>query len=86
MKNVATKTMNRYSVKTLREAGLEARWTKTRNGAPIIVAHDPMASSEHQRKTWWTIDWATWKTMQKVGIREGFDRHTLLGNIFSVAA
>ena len=76
----------KYSVKTLREAGLEARWTHNRNGAPIIVARDPQARSEHQRKTWWHVGQTMWDTMKEVGVKEAFDRHTLLGDIFSVPA
>jgi hypothetical protein len=76
----------KYSVNTLRQAGLEARWTHNRNGAPIIVARDPQASSEHQRKTWWHVGQTMWDTMKVVGIKEAFERHTLLGDIFSVPA
>lgn len=76
----------KYSVNPLRIAGLEARWTHTRNGAPIIVARDPKAISEHQRLTWWHVDQAMWDTMNEIGIKEGFDRHTLLGDLFSVPA
>jgi len=76
----------KYSVKTIRAAGLEARWTHNRNGAPIIVARDPQARNEHQRKTWWHVGRAMWDAMMKIGVKEAFEQHTLLGDIFSVPA
>lgn len=74
----------KYSVTTLRTAGLEARWTKNQRGAPIILARDPNAPSEHQRTTWWFVDGSMWDRMAKVGISKAFREHTLLGDIFSV--
>ena len=76
----------KYSVKTLRAAGLEARWTHNRNGAPIIVCRDPLAKAKHQRETWWHIGQKMWDSMKEVGVREAFDRCTLLGDIFSIRA
>jgi hypothetical protein len=73
----------RYTVGTFRHAGLEARWTKTRKGAPIIVARNPKAISDHQRERWWAVDAAMWETMKEVGIVDGFDGHTILGDLFS---
>lgn len=75
-----------YRVQTFKDAGLEARWSKTSAGKPYIVARDPNASTEHQRTKWWVVDNAMFETMKKVGVREGFDQHTLLGNVFSIAA
>lgn len=77
---------NKYSVHTLRAAGLEARWTRNRNGAPIIVARDPNATLAHQRKTWWAVGQKMWDDMMKEGVREGFSNHTLLGDVFSIPA
>lgn len=76
----------KYQVGTLREAGLEARWTKTRNGAPIIAARDPVGYEQHQKTQWWVVDDAMWKDMERHGIKVGFDNHTMLGNFFSVPA
>ncbi len=76
----------KYSVKDFRAAGLEAKWGKTSRGAPFIFARDPKATTKHQREKWWLIDGAAFKTMQEVGIREGFNQHTLLGDFFSIAA
>jgi hypothetical protein len=74
----------KYSVKTLRSAGLEARWTHNRNGAPIIVARNLRAPLTHQRSTWWHVTAGMWTSMQKDGVVEAFDNHTLLGDIFSI--
>lgn len=76
----------KYQVQTLRNAGLEARWSRTRQGAPIIVARNPAARRKHQREVWWAVDNSMWKTMQRTGVLNAFDSHTLLGNYFSVAA
>ena len=77
-------TKIKYSVKTLRAAGLEAKWSKLRSGAPIIICRNPSAKLEHQRKTWWHIDAKLWAQMGKLGIVEAFDNITLLGDIFSL--
>lgn len=76
----------KYSVKTLRAAGLEARWTRNRNGAPIIVVRDPAANLRHQRQTWWAVGQRMWDDMMKDGVREAFDQHTLIADIFSIPA
>ena len=76
----------RYSVKTFRAAGLEAKWGRSRSGTPFIFARDPKAIAPHQRNIWWMIDGDAWERMKKVGIREGFTGTTLLGDLFSVPA
>lgn len=76
--------MKPYQVKTLRDAGLEAKWSKTPTGAPIIVARNPNSKLAHQREKWWFITARAWKVMSEVGIIEGFDRETLLGDVFSI--
>ena len=70
-------------VKTYRDAGLEARWTK-RNGTPFIAVRDPKAQSDHQRNTWWIVDRGMFDRMKKHGVRAGFDQSTVLGNFFSI--
>lgn len=75
---------HRYTVGTFRAAGLQAKWTKNHRGAPIIIVRNPNAESRHQRECWWMCDRSMWETMQRVGILEGFDSHTLLGDVFSV--
>lgn len=72
-----------YKVGTFRAAGLEARWGK-HSGTPFILLRNPNAKLEHQRKTWWTCDRTMFERMQKVGIVEAFDEHTLLGDIFAI--
>jgi hypothetical protein len=78
--------MKRYIVGTMREAGLEAKWGKMRSGGPIILVRDPNSKHKHQRETWWAVTGDMWQTMLKTNIKEGFDSHTLLGDIFSVKA
>jgi len=73
----------KHGVKTYREAGLEARWSK-RNGRPVITVRDPIAPLEHQRQTWWIVSLNMFEDMKKDGIREAFRNHTLLGDIFSI--
>jgi hypothetical protein len=68
----------KYSVKTFRAAGLDAKWTRTRRGAPIIVVKKP-----HQ-KTWVGVDQSMFDDMKKEGIADAFERHTLLVGIFSI--
>ena len=74
-----------YRVKTFRDAGLEAKWGKTRSGTPCVFARSPDAKSKHQRETWWMVDNAMWKRASVVGIRQAFEEHTLLGDVFSIA-
>lgn len=76
----------KYSVKTLRAAGLEARWTRTSAGAPIIVCRDPKSAMAHARKTWWTVGQKMWDAMLKDGIVDAFNNHVFIGDIFSIPA
>lgn len=55
----------RYAVATLRAAGLEAKWARTRRGAPIIKARDPGAPTAHQRESWWLVDAAMWDRLRR---------------------
>lgn len=79
-------TVLKYGVKTFREAGLEARWGRTRNGAPMIFARDPNAKSNHQRLEWWMVDNVMWNMAKKVGVLDAFTNCTLLGDMFSIPA
>tara|TARA_R110000772_G_scaffold39058_4_gene92051 strand:- start:5725 stop:5976 length:252 start_codon:yes stop_codon:yes gene_type:complete len=81
MKNIITNETP-YRVSTLRESGLEAKWSKSETGRPMMVARDPNAKSSHQRNTWWIVDDPMWGTMKKHGIIDGFNSATLLGNVF----
>lgn len=69
----------KYTVSTIRSAGLEARWTRTRVGAPIIAAREP-------GKLWYVIGRDMWEAMKTGGVNEVFKQYTLLGDIFSVPA
>jgi hypothetical protein len=75
----------KYVVRTFREAGLEARWTK-KHGVPIIGVRNPKAKHAHQRYSWWVVDGPMWAAMQRDGILAAFEQHTLLGDLFSVPA
>jgi len=68
----------KYNVGTIRETGLQARWTKTRGGAPIIVARVDDGSP------WYAIDKFMWEDAKSYGIREAFESHTVLGDIFGI--
>lgn len=75
---MTTTVVMKYTVGEIRAAGLEARWTRTRNGAPIIVARKPGSTR------WYCVDKHMWKRAANVGIAEAFDEHTVLGDIFSI--
>ena len=76
----------KYQVGTFRDAGLQARWTKTRNGVPIIAARDPNGRGVHQRTQWWVVDEHMFNDMKRHGIREAFDNHTMMGEFFQAPA
>jgi hypothetical protein len=69
----------KYNVKTLRDAGLQAKWTKTRLGAPIIAARKPGT------RGWFLVYRDMWKDMNAEGVVSAFERFTLLGDIFYIA-
>lgn len=69
-----------YKVGELRAAGLEAKWGRTRSGAPILLARDPDRSST----IWWVVDARMWARAQMVGVLEAFRESIMLGEFFSV--
>ncbi len=69
-----------YRVSTFREAGLEAKWSKTQRGSPYLLAREVGA------KTWFVITANMFERMKKVGILEAFKEHTLLGDVLSISA
>jgi hypothetical protein len=77
-------TQFQHRVNTYREAGLEAKWTRNRNGRPVIVARKPVLPGSS--RTWFQVTRDMFETMKSVGVREGFERCTLLGDIFSTPA
>lgn len=72
--------MIKYSVQWIRSQGLQARWTKTRDGAPIIAARDGDNGS------WYVIDARMWRDAERMGLPKAFESHTTLGHFFSVPA
>lgn len=72
--------MGAYTVGEIRAAGLQARWTRTSAGAPIIVAKHDLHGC------WYVVDRVMWDRAKAVGIKQAFDESTLLGNFFSVKA
>lgn len=73
------------TVKTFRDAGLEANWGKS-NGAPCIFLRHPSSKHPHLRTQWWMVTKAVYEAMERDGIVEGFTNANLLGNMFSVGA
>lgn len=74
----------RYSVSTLRAAGLEARWGRNSAGAPMLFARDPEDPRPAVRDAWWAVSNNVWETMKEHGVLEGFQRWTALAGFFSV--
>lgn len=68
----------KYNVATLREAGLEAKWKKTRSGCPILVAR------KNADQAFFYVDKPMWERAQLVGIAQAFDEFTCLGDFFSI--
>ena len=71
----------KYNVSTIRASGIECKWTRTRNNAPIIVGRVEGIGGGK----WYAICDRTWKSAEKVGILQAFKEHNALGNFFSVA-
>ncbi len=69
-----------YRVNTFREAGLEAKWSKTQTGKPYLLARGAWV------KAWFVITANMFERMKKVGILEAFKEHTLLGDVLSIPA
>lgn len=67
-----------YRVGPIRLLGFDAKWTKTSNGSPIIVA------KKKDSKHWWAVDSYMWARAKVVGFSAAFDECTLLGEFFSV--
>lgn len=78
-----TATVLTLRVKTFRNAGLEARWSK-HNGRPCMAVRNPSAKLTHQRLKWWVITNQMWEAMKQDGVLMGFENSTLLGDVFSI--
>ena len=66
----------KFAVATFRDAGFEARWSKTGNSVPCI-----MIRNSH---TWYMVTPAMWALMLSHGVYEGFELATATANFFSV--
>lgn len=67
-----------YTVGALRTAGLKARWTRTRKGAPILSAYNTAHSC------WYVVDNRQYERAKTVGYKQAFEEVTVLGRFFSV--
>lgn len=74
----------RYTIGTFREAGLEAIWTKTKNGGPIITVRMPKSNLKHQRENWYDVHQKMWNDMKEMGIIAAYESHTLIADVFSI--
>jgi len=74
------KTETKYNVNSVRAAGFEARWIRTRDGKPIIVARKPGG------RKWRAMEKRVFFTAQREGWAKAFEQHTILGNLFSIPA
>ena len=79
---MTTTTTIKYSVKTFREAGLEAKWGRTRKGQPCIYLRWPQAPTQHQRERWVMCDNRMMTRMQRDGVVRGYDNSTVLVDLF----
>lgn len=71
-------------VKTMRDAGLEAKWGRLRTGAPALFVRNPASENSHQKNNWWLFDRDMQKSMTKKGVVAGFNASTAFGDIFSL--
>jgi len=67
-----------YKVKTFRDAGLEAKWSKTSTGRPIIIARRPGT------KQFYFISASVYFDMKRFGIAEAWESWTVLADVFSL--
>ncbi len=76
----------KYQIKTFRDAGLEACWSKTRSGTPVIIVRDPNGPFTNERESWWIVTDGMFRSMKECGVKEGFENHTILGEFFSIVS
>lgn len=69
-----------YRVSTFREAGLEAKWSKSKKGTPYLLA------KQVEQKTWFVVTSDMFSRMKEVGVSQGFEEFTVAGNVFSISA
>lgn len=73
----------KFAIETFEMVGFEAKMTKN-VAKPLMLIRNPNSDKPHQKNQWWTVTPKMFKDMEKEGIKEAFDRYTLLGDIFSV--
>ena len=76
---------NPYTVKAIRAQGIECRWTRTRNGAPIIAALTDTRDRKGERM-WMVIDSTVWERAHAVGLKQAIDEASAFLNFFSITA
>lgn len=69
-----------YTVGTLRAAGLEAKWGRTRWGKPALFAREP--GDQH----WWMVGATMWERARVVGVLAAFHESMITAKHFSVPA
>jgi len=74
-----------YNVSYIRSQGIECKWGRTSNGAPIIVGKTDRKNGKGEH-IWAWIDNEMWRDARVMGLREAFDAHTALIDYFSVSA
>ena len=74
-------TQLEYRVKTFRDNGLEARWTRTRRGRPCIVVRD-----KKYAKKWLLVDKEIFAAMQADGVHDAYVSRAVMLDLFSIPA
>ena len=70
-----------YKVGLFKRAGLEAKWSRTSKGAPIIVARI------YGSRTWCAVDNRMWDAIKRSGkVMDTFKNYTVLVDFFSIPA
>ena len=75
----------KYTVGYIRSQGIECRWTKNRNGAPIIVGTTDRVDRKGN-PIWSVICGDMWKRAEAVGLKQAFHEYTALIDLLSVPA
>ena len=49
-----------------------------------MYVRDPNSTLKNQRENWWRVTAPMFDRMKEVGVKKGFEEHTLLGDVFSI--
>lgn len=74
-----------YTVGWIRSQGIECKWSRSRNGAPIIIGKTSSLDRTGQ-PIWSVIDTDMWNRAKVVGLPQAFEEHTTFIGLFSVPA